>query len=365
MVPVRDLPPAARSALRAAAGVLLVTCALGPAAAPAQGPTSLRVGPVTARPGEKVSGFLEIPAGVDSGTRVPVTVIRGREAGPTLALVAGTHGSEVAPIIALQRVRASLDPAQLRGTMILVHVANMPSYLKRTIYYSPIDGKNLNRVYPGRADGTVSERIAFAITNEVIDKSDYLVDMHAGDGNESLRPYTYWNKLGLDARADSVGREMALAWGHDHIVVDTSRPRDPKASVYTQNTAHVRGKPAITTETGYLGTPAEEMVQRNEVGVFRLLRYLKMLPGPVELVERPIYLQRTQVLTGPETGIWYPLVERGHTVGEGTVIGYVTDFFGRRAGEVRAPFAGAVLYVVGTPAMSKGEPVAMIGRDKD
>jgi predicted deacylase len=350
--------------VRSFASILLATSAaplfLGTRAA-AQAVTTVRIGTMAAGPGEMRSGFLEIPAGVDSGTRVPVTVIRGRQNGPTLALVAGTHGSEVAPIIALQRVRGALDPAQLRGTVVLVHVANMPSYLKRTIYYSPIDGKNLNRVYPGRADGTVSERIAYAITSEIIDKSDYLVDMHAGDGNESLRPYTYWNKLSLDARVDSVAREMALAWGHDHIVVDTDRPRDPKASVYTQNTAHVRGKPAITTETGYLGMPVEEMVQRNEVGVFRLLRYLKMLPGPAELVERPIYLERTQVMTSPETGVWYPQVERGHTVGQGTVIGYVTDFFGRRTAEVRAPFAGAVLYVVGTPAMSKGEPVAMIG----
>jgi predicted deacylase len=355
MVPVSRLVSAAAVAL-AFGGCPLST--------QAQSPGVLRVGPIVARAGEKVSGFLEVPAAGDSGTRVPITVVRGATAGPTLALVAGTHGSEVAPIIALQRVRAALDPAQLRGAVILVHVANMPSYLKRTIYYSPIDGKNLNRVYPGRAEGTVSDRIAYAITNEVIDKSDYLVDMHAGDGNESLRPYTYWNKLGLSARVDSIGREMALAWGHDHIVVDTNRPRDPKASIYTQNTAHVRGKPAITTETGYLGVPAEEMIQRNEMGVSRLLRYLRMLPGPVEMVERPIYLERTQVLTSPETGIWYPLVERGHTVGEGSVIGYVTDFFGRRAGDVRAPFAGAVLYVVGTPAMSKGEPVAMIGRER-
>jgi predicted deacylase len=349
---------------RVAAVTIVLTLAQGLGVAAAQRPTLVRVGPVTARQGEKISGFLEIPAAADSGTRVPITVIQGREAGPTLALVAGTHGSEVAPIIGLQRVRSSLDPAQLRGTVILVHVANMPSYLKRTIYYSPIDGKNLNRVYPGRADGTVSERIAYAITTEVIDKSDYLVDMHAGDGNESLRPYTYWNKLGLDARADSIGREMALAWGHDHIVVDTDRPRDPKASVYTQNTAHLRGKPAITTETGYLGVVAEEMVQRNEAGVFRLLRYLKMLPGPVEMVERPVYLERTRVLTSPETGIWYPQVERGHTVAEGTLIGYVTDFFGRRTAEVRAPFAGAVLYVVGTPATTRGEPVGMIGAVK-
>ena len=343
---------------------LLVGVALLPqstADAQSRAAAPLRVGGVTAQPGMRASGFIEVPAGLDSATRVPVTVIQGRQSGPTLALIAGTHGSEVAPIIALQRVKARLDPARLRGTLILVHVANMPSFLGRTIYRSPVDGKNLNRVYPGKPDGTVSERIAYSITREVIDRADYLVDMHAGDGNESLRPYTYWNKLGLDARVDSIGRAMALAWGNDHIVIDTARPRDPRASIYTQNTAHVRGKPAITTESGYLGVPDEVMVQRNERGVFRLLRYFKMLPGPVELVEHPVWIDRAEVLTSPATGLWYPQVERGHTVERGTVIGYVTDFFGEKLAEVRASFAGTVMYVIATPAMSTGEPVAMIG----
>jgi predicted deacylase len=354
LIPLRRLLLHAVASCAVLAGV--------PTAVAAQRALELRVGPVVARAGEKVSGFLEIPAAADSGTRVPITVVQGRQPGPTLALIAGTHGSEVAPIVALHRVREALDPAHLRGAVVLVHVANMPSFLRRTIYYGPADGKNLNRVYPGRADGTVSERIAHAITTEVIERSDYLVDMHAGDGNESLRPYSYWNKLGLDARVDSIGREMALAWGHDHIVVDTGRPRDPKASVYTQNTAQLRGKPSITTETGYLGMPQAEMVRRNEEGAFRVLRYLRMLPGPVQLVKHPIFLDRTQVLTSPETGVWYPLVERGRTVQQGTVIGYVTDFFGRRLGDVHAPFAGEVLYVVATPAMNRGEAVAMVGR---
>jgi predicted deacylase len=246
--------------------------------------------------------------------------------------------------------------------VILVHVANLPSFLGLTIYYSPVDGKNLNRVYPGRADGTVSERIAYAMTREVIARADYLVDMHAGDGNESLRPYTYWDRLGLDARVDSVAREMALAWGHDHIVVDTTRPRDPARSVYTTNAAMLSGKPAITTETGYLGMPAEEMIQRNERGVFRLLRYLRMLPGDVEMVEHPVWLERMEVLRSPATSIWYPLVERGHTVRRGTLIGYVTDFFGTTVAEIRSPFAGEMMYVVATPAASEGEPVGMVAR---
>jgi len=329
-----------------------------------QQPAPLTIGSGVARPGQAASGFIEVPAGVDAATRIPISIIRGAQAGPTVALIAGTHGSEVAPIVALQRVRATLDPAVLRGTVLIVHVANMPSFLGRTIYYSPIDGKNLNRVYPGKADGTVSERIAYAITNQIIERADYLVDIHSGDGNESLRPYTYWSPLRMDARADSIAREMALAWGNDHIVIDTVRPRSPQASVYTQNTAHIRGKPALTTEAGYLGIAAEDMVQRNVDGVFRLLRYFRMLPGTAELVRQPLFFERTEVLRSPATGVWHPKVERGQSVQKGALIGVLTDFFGTTVAEIRAPFGGIVLYVVGTPAMSQGEPMGMIGEPR-
>jgi hypothetical protein len=240
----------------------------------------------------------------------------------------------------------------------------MPSFLGRTVYYSPADGKNLNRVFPGKADGTLSERIAEVLTREIIGRATHVVDLHCGDGNESLRPYTYWSPLGLNARADSVAREMALAWGSDHIVVDTVRPRDVRATVYTQNTAHIRGKPALTTEAGSLGIAAEDMIQRNVDGVFRLLRYFKMVAGEVELVRQPLYFERTEVLRSPATGVWHPKVERGQSVQKGALIGVLTDFFGEKQAEIRAPFGGIVLYVVGTPAMSQGEPMGMIGEPK-
>ncbi len=336
---------------------LLLAAVAGTAAA--QSP--ITVGGITAKPGEARSGAIPIPAGVDAGTQVPITVINGTKPGPVLALIAGTHGSEVAPILGLQRVRAQIVPSDLSGILILVHVANLPSFLGRTVYYSPVDGKNLNRVYPGKPTGTVSERIAYAITNEVIDKADYVVDMHAGDGNEALRPYTYWSPLGLDARTDSVAREMALAFGHDHIVIDRDRPKDATQSVYTQNTAQLRRKPSITTETGYLGLPIEAMVQRNYEGGIRLLRYLGMLAGRKEMVTAPIYVDKTEVIRSPDTGVWQARVEPGTTVAKGTTIGILSDFFGNLIAEVKAPFAGEVLYVIGTPAMTKGEPVGMVG----
>lgn len=340
--------------------LVLAAAAFPCTSAAAQEPGPITVGGVTARAGEKVSGFIDVPAGADSATRVPITVVRGARGGPTLALIAGTHGSEITPVLALQQVRDQIDPAQVSGTVMLVHIANPPSFYGRTIYYSPVDGKNLNRVYPGRADGTLSERIAFAITREVIERADYLVDLHAGDGNESLRPYSYWMPLGLDARVDSISREMGMAFGSEFIVVDTTRTRDPRVSAYTSNTAMTRGKPAITTENGYLGVPDETMVARNVTGVMRLLRYFRMLPGAAQL-SRPVWLTRTEVMRSPMSGTWHAAVTRDQQVREGQLWGWVTDAFGGNRTEIRAPFSGRVLYVVATPAMNQGEPVGMIG----
>jgi predicted deacylase len=91
------------------------------------------VGTITAAPGTRASGFLEVPKGTDAGTRIPVTVIHGAKPGPVLALVAGTHGYEYSPIVAMQRFPAKVDPHELAGTIIVVHVANLPSFLGRTV----------------------------------------------------------------------------------------------------------------------------------------------------------------------------------------------------------------------------------------
>src|SRR5215831_12143514 len=89
----------------------------------------LTAGPVTAPPGTKASGEIAVPAAHDEATTIPVTIVNGAKNGPVLALVAGNHGYEYAPILALQRLRAQIDPGRLAGTILMVHVANMPSFL--------------------------------------------------------------------------------------------------------------------------------------------------------------------------------------------------------------------------------------------
>lgn len=325
---------------------------------------ALTVGGVTARAGEKVSGWLEVPSGVDEGTRIPITIVNGKNPGPVLALVAGTHGYEYAAIIALQRLLPRLDPGALSGSLILVHMASPPTFYGRRIYYGP-DGKNLNRMYPGNAKGTISERIADAITREVIDRSTHLIDMHGGDGNESLRPYTYWQRGG-DEKVDAASRELALAYGFDHIVIDDERPVSPDKTLYTQATAISRGKPAITTESGGMGLTDDKAVDDHVDGVLSVLHHLRILPAASsKYVPHPVWVDRMGVLRSSRTGVWRPAVEKHQHVARNALFGRVLDPFGNVLEEVRAPFAGEVLYVVGTPPTTAGEPLGMVAHIKE
>jgi predicted deacylase len=338
---------------------VLVVLSLSATAASAQ--SSFSVGPVTAAPGSVAIGALEVPArGGDSGTTIPISIIHGAQPGPVLALVAGTHGMEYVPIVALQRMRTTIDPKTLRGTVVMVHVANMPSFLGRTIYYSPIDGKNLNRVYPGKPDGTISERIADTITREIILRATHLIDLHCGDGNESLRPYSYWITTG-DPKVADAGRAMALAFGLDHIVVDRERPLDAAASVYTSNTAITRGKPALTTETGGMAIVDDASIALVERGVAGVMKQLAMSANGPSAVSKPVMIERNEVLRAGVTGIFYAEVQKGQTVKRGARLGRITDFHGKTLEEVRVPFDGEILYIVGTPPVSKGEPLGMVG----
>ncbi len=308
--------------------------------------------------------FIEIEDTGDGNTRIPVSVFKGKSEGPTLALIAGTHGYEYAPIIALQKVGMHIDPAKLCGTLIIVHVANIRSFHGRTIYYSPVDGKNLNRAYPGKAEGTMSERVAHAITTKIIEKSDYLVDMHSGDGNEALRPYVYMPRTG-NAVLDAKIKGMALAFGIDHIVIDERPVSAPDATVFTDMTALSRGIPAMTTEAGQLGSTDPHWVDINVRGVFNLMRHLDMLPGE-EIPPRPtVWLKDFEVVTSPEHGLFRPAVKDGYMVAKGGVLGELVDHFGTHIATIHAPFDGIINYVIATPPVRMGEPLAMVSKLAD
>jgi predicted deacylase len=239
-------------------------------------------------------------------------------------------------------------------------LVNIASFEQKVPHVNPVDGKSMNRFYPGKQDGTQTERVSYAITKQVVERCDYLVDYHGGDIDENLRPYAYWPKSG-DAKHDATTRDMVLAFGLDHIIVWSDRPKDPAASRYLDNTANTRGKPAIAVEAGYSGTVQTDDVALLANGTLSLMRYLKMLPGAPTMVEHPVWFGKIDTVASDLPGIFYPLVQRGTYVEAGMKIGYVTDYFGKTIYEAHAPAAGIVLYICGVPSMKKGDTIANIG----
>jgi len=344
------------SRLIATVALVFLVCGLSAA----QDRKTFTVGSATATRGQKATGTIEVPAGSDAALSIPVAVVHGAKSGPVLALVAGAHGTEYTSIIALEKLIGTLNPAEISGTVIIVPLINIQSFEQKVPHVNPVDKKSMNRFYPGKMDGTQTERASYLITKQVVEQCDHLIDLHGGDLDESLRPYSYWTKTGNE-KQDQISRGMVLAFGLDHIIISTDRPKDPQASRYLENTATTRGKPSITAEAGHAGTVETDDLNVLINGCLNVMRYLKMLPGTATMVDHPVWIEKIATLASEQTGIFYPSVKRGTYVEQGMKVGYVTDYLGNVIFEARAPVAGVVLYVCAVPSMTKGATIANVG----
>jgi hypothetical protein len=293
------------------------------------------------------------------GTNIPVAVIRGLKPGPTLALVAGAHGTEYASIIALEKLIQELNPAEISGTVIVVPLVNIASFEQKVPHVNPVDGKSMNRFYPGNPNGTQTEHASCAMTKQVVEKSDYLIDLHGGDLDESLRPYSYWAPTG-NAQQGAFSRHGAgLRARHNHPL-NRSPPRSEHRSLSRDQrqptreaVPHGRGGPCWHRRAGRRDCADQRLPERIALPEDAAGRCASSAEPSVDRAHcQPHQRNRRR---------FYPTVKRGWYVQPGVKIGYVTDLFGKTVWEARAPSSGVVLYVCAVPSMKKGETVANIG----
>ena len=316
--------------------------------------------------GERISGKLPVNGGVDGvETFIPVTVFHGRDSGPVLSLIAGIHGSEYSPIISMQRLPELLDPQAMAGTLIIVHIANLPAFQGRSVYFGPDDLKNLNRSFPGKADGTVTERIAFTLSEEIMPLSDYLIDIHSGDGNESLRPSysAYYAEAGGTAVVGQ-SRRLAVAFGLETIVQFAGSYSSLDDAIYTSAQSVTRGIPSIDVESGELGVIDDVFIDPITDGALSVLRELGMVAGEPVVPANPLFISDRARVYSEYEGIWHKnmLVQTGDYVTEGTELGVITDYFGKELQTVVAPASGILLILFGTPPVNVDDNIAVIGR---
>jgi predicted deacylase len=320
---------------------------------------SFTVGSATATAGTTAYGTLAVPAGSDSALDMPVAVIRGAKAGPVVAFVSGAHGTEYSSIIAMQRLIGRIDPKALSGTVIVAPLLNIPSFLSMTPHVNPVDRKGMNAGYPGDPSGTQTLRALAAVQKEIVTPADVVVDLHGGDLDEDLRPYSYWFRGGRPAQ-DSAGLALVMAFGLDHIIVnDIDAAKNPGRSLSSQ--ALVKGKTVLVAEAGRSGVVAPSDVDALVNGSLNVLGQLKMLPRSVPPLKNPVWLNGSAPrITAKGPGVFMAAVPRDTRVTKGQVLGHTTDFLGRPTGDVVSEIDGLVTFIRGVPSMWTGATLATV-----
>lgn len=343
--------------IRRRTGCALAAFALPAALASAQEPFTL--GDARCAAGARCRTTLTVPPlGADTAVRLAVTVLRGARPGPVLAVTAGVHGGEYAPMIAAQRLARDIDPRQLGGTIVIVHVTNPVSFFGRGVYYTPTDGRNLNRTFPGRAEGTLSERTAHVVFHEVIRRADAYLDLHGGDANEALRPYVATRLTG-DSAFDARVRTLAVATGLD-VLLETPVPSpvpDPPGT--TTMAAAVHRIAGFTVEWGMLGRVDSSAVAGQVRAVLGVARALGMVPGRPPRGGR-LRMAGSRTATAPVSGLVQALVTLDQEVREGERVAVISDLYGDWIADVLSPATGRVIAFTATPPVRAGEPVVAV-----
>jgi len=184
----------------------------------------ITVGAVTARTGQKSTVSSKYLRASMPATNIPVIVVNGAKPGPKLALwLPDRHGTEYASIVALEKLAQAADPANLSGALIIVPLVNVASFAQKVPHLNPVDGQEHEPfLSPASPMELRPERASWAITQQVIEKCDYLIDLHGGDLDENLYRYSYWANT-ANPTLDATTRAMVLAFGLDHIILQDYR----------------------------------------------------------------------------------------------------------------------------------------------
>ncbi|HEY8785889.1 MAG TPA: M14 family metallopeptidase [Candidatus Limnocylindria bacterium] len=319
----------------------------------------MKIGPITIpAAGERASGLFTFAG--DEGLakyQWPYIAIAGLMAGPTVLITAGIHAAEYTGIEAAIRLGRTISPEAVRGTILIIPLLNRPGFYERSIYVNPEDNDNLNRLFPGKADGTWGERFAHRLLTEIITKCDNAIDLHAGDLIEDLVPFVIYRETG-DASLDGRIEAMANAYGARWAVKSAPTGERPGTLMAV---AAQKGIAAMLAESGGRGQLIEEDVARHVTGVTNILRTIGVSSGKPERVAAPTVVRSFEWLRSPVEGIFHCHVKVDQMVKARELVGEMTDLVGDPIAALTAPVSGVVLFTVTSPAIKKGGLLLAIG----
>ncbi len=263
---------------------------------------------------------------------IPLGVIEGAEAGATLCVVAGVHGTEYVGQETALRLFQTVDPQDVAGELTIVLVADTRAGFDLSLLGSRLDGQDLSTAFPGKENGSYTEALAQALTKEVASKADYLVELRGGGLHESVVGHVICPEMGDDS-VDPTSGALAQVFDLPYIWVSKREP----------HLGHLLGIPFIVSELGGNGRREDELIDADFKGMLNVLKHLGMMEGQPEQTLEPTVLVGAHWLTAEADGVFYPTVSIDESVNKGQVLGELRDYFGEVLHEIVAPANGVVM----------------------
>lgn len=313
---------------------------------------------------------------------IPVRIIHGAYPGKTLTVTAGVHGNEYVGILACRHIWEELSADAMHGNLILLPLVNAQGFYAGEKQLVPVDGKNLNREFPGNPTGTLTQRMAYEIEKNIYPQSDFILDLHGGDSFEELTPLIFFPC----AAGETIMEETRAA--ANALDIPMRVRSTAKNGLYSWATQ--QGIPAMLLERGCRGTWTKEQVEADVQDVYRLMRHMGILQDDAKLQNNakaekaevmkeeltknePIKKEKNRglitqielahtVYEESETdGFWYCTPKAGERIYAGQVIGELRDFEGNLIREYHAKADAIVMYKTVALGVRAGDPLIAYG----
>ncbi len=294
-------------------------------------------------------GLSDNPLGVS--WKVPVVVLKGMEKGPVVGITAALHGNELNGISTIFKLIESIDVKKLKGTLVLVPISNVPGYLMNQRFFS--DNVDLNRIMPGAPEGPTSKIYAYQLTHKIVNKFDYLLDLHTASHGRV-------NTLYIRADLDNEKTRTLAYLQNPQIIVSKY---DEEGTL--RSWANEQGIASITIEIGNPNSFQASLIDETLDGILNTLRYLKMIRGRVkDYIDDAVICDHSYWIYSKTGGIIDVIVKLADHVRKGQTIAYVYDVFGQVKEEVKADRSGVVIGKNIRPNCDAGTRVVHLGVDQ-
>ncbi len=277
---------------------------------------------------------------------IPYFVMRGIEDKPVMLLNAAIHGDELNGIEVINRILDVVDVKKLRGTLIGVPIVNTIAFRARS-RFDPVDGKDLNRFFPGNPDGSITQRIAHCFFSKFVRKAKFGIDLHTGMKGHLLMPHPRVRKF------NDIDQPMKYSMALGTEVIFHHDGAEGMLNIQAEKA----GKHIVCFENGVAGVLDEYYINKAMDGVLNFMKYFGMIDGKAIMPEKQIILNGYEEIPAKRGGIFISLVSPGDVVKKGEYVGYIRVPFSGEKNYVRATDNGVVVGIRTQPLVRPGTTV--------